>query len=160
MRTLQRTTRRKACYAHVGWTGSIGDRVRMDRVTQWSAAHAHATRSVDVKYDLTYAGPSDPRFGADFLTDERSYDVVILHHLFAGWGSEEPHTRPAVAEHFCFGMSPRQSPAAWRARLRASGARRIFAFGTGTEVAADYLGSIRGYRRTRTSFGAIYERRR
>lgn len=146
--------------AHVGWTGSTADAWRLVILAGWTHDHplpgaAATPATVDVKFDLVYEGGPDPRYGADFLTDRRQFEIVVLHHLFAGWSEGE--RIPTIGTHLAFSCSPKHSPAAWRRRLRATKARRIVAFGGAFEVASTYLAAIRGYRKIDTPFGAVFD---
>jgi hypothetical protein len=153
---------RKQC-AHVGYTGSVADKVRFEEVLGWLRSHRpDELRSYErlgvVKFDLMYQGDPDPLYGSDFLLDRRLFDTVVLHYIFAGWDEMETLRRPAIGEHPYFSVSPKHSPEAWRRRLRACGARRVFAFGGAFEVASFYLLTIRGYQKIVTPFGAVFER--
>jgi hypothetical protein len=152
--------------AQVGWTGSGADKRRIDELNRWMATNragelaSRANELADVKFDLVYEGDPSPLYGKDFLTDSRRFEIVVLHHIFVGWTELDSPTKPAIGDHPCFACSPIHSPEAWRRRLRASGAQRIFAFGANFEVASSFLLAIPGYQKVVTSFGAVYERRR
>lgn len=72
--------------AHAGWTGSTADTSRLVILAGWTHEHSlPGARApiVDVKFDLVYEGGPDPRYGADFLSDRRVFEIVVLHHLFS-----------------------------------------------------------------------------
>jgi hypothetical protein len=147
--------------AQVGWTGSTGDVHRNRIATDWNRDHPLSigrdpSAVIEVRFDLTYDGLLSDRFGSDFLADVRTFDLVILHHLFTGWSPAEAE-EAARWDHFCFGTSPLQSPDSWKQRLQATKATRVFAFGGRHEVAALYLGSIPDYSPTVTRFGIVYD---
>lgn len=145
--------------AHVGWTGCPADRARVDALEQVIPAGA-----CDVKFGLAYCGGPDRRYGADFLVDERPFDVIVIHRVFVGTPTPEPVGHgfaTLLREHDFFAVSPLQSPEAWRRRIVASGARRVIAFGGSTEVAEAYLAPIPGYARADTLTipdGVVFER--
>jgi hypothetical protein len=149
--------------AQVGWTGSNADKARIDQARHWMRQNASGqTQAIDevtdVKFDLSYQGEPHPLYGCDFLTDERRFAIVVLHHLFVGWTDSEAKTKPAIAEHRYFSCSPQHSEDAWRTRLRATGAQHIFSFGGTSEIGAAFLREIVGYRQVVTPFGAVYEK--
>jgi len=168
MLSEEKVTRRlqlaaKRTCAWVGWTGSNADSRRLEQLTAWLSRERPAElramlRRGVVKFDLAYVGNGAKEYGGDFLVDERHFEVVILHYLFAGWEDHEFAPRPAIGETSYFACSPHHSPRRWRRRLRATGARMIVAFGGLCEVAGSYLAPLRGYRKVDTPFGAIFER--
>jgi hypothetical protein len=160
MKTKRSVVRR----AQVGWTGSHQDRDRLFSVMAWMVDNRRdglksKAKMADTKFDLIYEGEPTDEYGRDFLLDDRSFDVVILHWLFIGWDEMElPAERPTIAEHWAFSTSERHNPKAWRERLARCGAERIFIFGGSTEVHGSWIGSIPGYTRHYASFGVVYER--
>lgn len=114
--------------AHVGWTGTDADRDRWLAASLWlrrndrsfarrlCAGRDHGALSEDC-IDLNGSPPRD------FLAEDAGYDVVLTHHL---WGYPGLATAADAGPTAC---SPHHSPAAWRRRLRSSGARYLFLFG-------------------------------
>jgi len=142
---------RKLPLAQVGYTGSNADKHRLGLATAYGPG-IPSRALPGVKFDLTY----EDLYGSDFLADARRFETIILHFIFNGWADGERERVGAVADHFVFGTSQAHSAKAWRERLVATGARRIFAFGGPGEVAGDYLGDIPGYAKADTPFGAVY----
>lgn len=90
----------------------------------------------------------------DFLKESKEYDVVSLQYLFRGNNYLGSHNSGELS------VSELQSPDNWRKRLKQSKARFIFVFGSHTEVSADYIGDIRGYKRFKLDIGIggeVYE---
>jgi hypothetical protein len=146
--------------ALVGWSGSNADKQHIESIAKWMNDRYpeeafSIQRTFDTKFNLVYAGKPTDEYGCDFLADTRTFDIVVLHHIFAGWGDGP---RPEIADHWFFALSPQHSPEQWQSRLLATTARRIFAFGSTTEVANQYLLEIPGYLRVTTPFGVVFER--
>jgi hypothetical protein len=122
--------------AHVGYTGSDDDRDRWLMVGIWLQRNdAPLWRRIQageekgsLRVDFMDLNGDPPR---DFLAESGGYDVVIMHYLWAQLGfSGAPDEGPAA-------ISPLQSPTRWRERLRDSGARSIFVFGS--DLSGAYL---------------------
>lgn len=141
--------------AHVGYTGTNEDYVRLTRAESWLACQLGEDAYVDMaswrEHDVV-----DLSEGRDFLAETKQYEVVVLHHLFRGlkyvnYGADlsaEKLARLAV-EQGCaataFSTSERQSAGAWHERLEASGAKWLFVFGMYQEVSGLWLGDVPGY---------------
>jgi hypothetical protein len=153
----------------VGWEGSGTDRSML----RWAGDYLSSTeeRSYDrfdqeskwgtaTNYDADIAErweDADKDFinlaqGRDFLEESGTYDVVILCWIFG------PTTYRGTEG--VLNVSKKHTPEEWKARLVATGAKYIFAFGNKTEVGGHYLGSIPGYRTTTLSPSAtVYDRK-
>jgi hypothetical protein len=152
----------------VGWEGSGTD----SSMLQWARDYLSSTeeRSYDrfdqeskwgtaTNYDIDMADRwehANKDFinlaqGRDFLEEQETYDVVILCWVFG------PTTYRGTEGWF--NVSKKHTPEEWKARLIATGAKYIFAFGNKTEVGGNYLGSIPGYHTTTLSSSAtVYDR--
>jgi hypothetical protein len=154
--------------AHVGWTGSNADKQRtaiaaqvlVDRrppPARYARRLARTALRSGVKFDLSYQGDPDDRYGSDFLIDQRAFALVILHRVFVGWDDNDDRTAAGpLANLQLFASSPNHSPKAWRRRLQDSQAQLILAFGGSDCVAASFLESLPGYEHRLTPFGALY----
>lgn len=122
--------------AHVGWTGSAEDHIRL--MTVRKLAH-------DWEFTLTdpFDAALDLNAGRDFLMEETVYDAVILHFIFRGAGFGTP---PGAGDRRgVLAVSPLASWGSWTRRLIATRAQFIVAFGGPAEVGGSYLGPLNGY---------------
>ena len=120
--------------AHVGHTRSAEDTERIFQVLTWLEDWDQAI--------LAEAKPDwiDLSKGRDFLTEDKTYDAVVLHYIFRG--GLRPHPMDALPD---LRVSPRSSWANWRKRLVQTGAKYIFAFGGMGEVGGSFLVNLDGY---------------
>lgn len=130
--------------ANVGWLNNAQDIARMATVFTWLLSHGFDDEGC-VQDDI------DLQHGRDFLAEEREYDVVVLHHLYA-----DPLGLYSASGQL--GLSPHHAAEKWRNRLMDTKARAILAFGFSSEIAGAYLGEISGYRMTAEEWGTAYIR--
>lgn len=138
--------------AHVGATPDDGgglydsDRSHLDAVTDWLGKNDPQFFEYIVKAPQDHV---ELDMGRDFLLENRQYDLVILHHIYAApYGHGNAGGGHGVG---LFRTSPNHSPEEWRTRLSNCGAKYIFAFGGSTEVSGDYLGNIPMYFKVESS---------
>ena len=114
------------------------DRWHMDAVLSWLYSETD-------DHKLLYHDGRDDDFidlnnNRDFLSENESYDIVILHMIYS---PSHPHHR--MYDPGIFTVSTQHSPKNWRRRLISTGAKYIFTFGEDDEVSSTYLGSLSGY---------------
>lgn len=110
------------------------DQTHWDNVMRWlSENDVDVTNATHDFIDLNQ--------GRDFLQEQQTYDIVILHHIYTD-ESQEDH---GVED---YQRSPLHKKENWVQRLQNTRAKYIFVFGSGKEtksVDSDYIGSIPGY---------------
>lgn len=131
--------------AHVGSLQNEADRVRSGWVFWWLKKNGINVSSFQNDYiNLDQ--------GRDFLEENQSYDVVILHHIYNPDEQEEPKGGD-------FNVSSKHNENEWRNKLSHSGAMYIFVFGGLGEVAVEYLGNISGYKLIKQdSLNGVYQK--
>jgi hypothetical protein len=89
--------------------------------------------------------------GRDFLKEERKYDIVCLHYIFAldirTLSQSEKHTALILGVQQ-YTVSDIHTPENWRKRLISTEAKSIIVYGQiecDSEVNYKYLGEIDGY---------------
>jgi len=79
--------------------------------------------------------------GRDFLQEDKTYDIVILHFVYhARFGDRFRETSEGL-----FVQSPLHSINNWRGRLVRTGAKYIFADGAYSEISPETLSQLSGY---------------
>ncbi len=128
--------------AHVGYTFSNSDYNRIVDA-EYELMELEGVEEMNLLEQVDYIDLSHSR---DFLTENKQYDVVILHYLFNPGDVPIPKH---VAETFpTTKTSPLQSPEAWRERLIATEAKYILVYGShSTEIRGWYIGDLPGYER-------------
>ena len=133
--------------AHVGSTESDSDHERtMD--AEYHLMQALGLEEVDLFAKADFISLDE---GRDFLAEDKTYDVVILHHVYQhpGHGNTGIH-----------GTSTLHTAEAWRERLEKASADWIFAYGGSTEVSGGYLDTIPGYEMlSYDHIKAVYEKK-
>ena len=101
-----------------------------------------------IKNDSNYSSESfvhdyiDLNEGRDFLTENETYGIVILHYLY------NPPFKEEIKETGFFAISPFHTKEKWKERIVSTNAKHIFAIGSFGEVGGEYLGSLVGYSKT------------
>jgi len=132
----------KTKIAHVGMgpgTWGANDQWHMESVFSWFYSET------DGAHKLLYHDNRDDDFidlndGRDFLAENKSYDIVVLHMIYS---PSQPYHR--MYEPGIFIISTQHSSENWCRRLISTGAKYIFTFGDGDEVNGRYLGHLSGY---------------
>lgn len=110
------------------------DRDRLHEVGEWlEKRDSEIAQEYYNKRSDDYIDLNDNR---DFLKENKTYDIVILHHIY-----EPGRVRDASP----FRISPVHNRQNWIKRLHSTGAKYIFAYGDIDEVSGRWLGSIAGY---------------
>lgn len=115
--------------AHIGWTKTVSDFERAAEVFDWVTANSSAPKKSDF-IDLSK--------GRDFFTEDKRYDVVVLHFIFRGGFGYNGKSKELAT-------SPLAGWSQWRKKLIATGATYIFAYGGLAEVGGTYLAHLDGY---------------
>jgi len=120
--------------AHVGSTESNeDDRFHTDMMTDWFIKNN--PEILDQRFENDYI---DLNEGRDFLKENKKYDIVILHYIYA------PSHFSGRTQGY-FGTSSEHTPQNWARRLVGTDAKYIFTVGGITEVSGMYLGNLPGY---------------
>lgn len=120
--------------AHVGHTGTDDDMRRILKVLMWMAKNNCEPKG-KTQFDAI-----DLNKGRDFLREDLTYEVVVLHFVFRGSNYPCPFGEPQELN-----VSPTTSWSRWRTRLVDTQAKYIFAFGGEGEVSGGYLCTLDGY---------------
>jgi hypothetical protein len=131
--------------AHVGYTKSNGDHERtVDAEDRLALELTPDADEDDECFDLyKNADYLNLDKGRDFLNEDTTYDIVILHYIFARKDINDglpPHLIHPLTK-----MSATSSQQNWHKRLISTQAQFIFAYGGGNEVTKYFLGNIPGY---------------
>src|SRR5258708_10184186 len=128
--------------AHVGFTGTdddrdrwLADRIWLNRDNPDFFQQDDGYDKGFIQHDAIDLRGDPPR---DFLAEQDCYDIVITHNL---WGMPTFGADVSAGPTAC---SLLHSPSAWKQRLLASGAQRIFMFAADFN-APDTDGSLSGY---------------
>lgn len=122
--------------AHVGYTESDDDFERLRDAENSVEFYAKSEEFLDFYEDADFIDLSN---GRDFLTENGTYDIVILHRIWYG--------KDMSIYNSIVGASPLQSRQKWVQRLIDTQASFIVVYGgTGTEIDETILGNIPGYR--------------
>lgn len=119
---------------NVGSFDNENDRNRLYMVDGW-------LRRNDPKYleGVSYGNDHiDLNNGRDFLKESKTYDMVILQHVYNPTDSKD-------LKEGIYRISPNHTSINWVKRLQATNADYIFVSGGYSEVGAWWLGSIPGY---------------
>ena len=120
--------------ASVGSTDGYQDSMRIKMFSGWlESKDPEYFKGATFFYDNI-----DLNRGRDFLKESKTYDIVILHHIF------NPQDRTGL-ETGKFSRSPEHKVNNWIRRLQSTGADYIFVYGSVGEVAPWWLGNITGY---------------
>ena len=152
-----------ATIAHVGDIGSKDD------VTMRTLALAWVIRNKDFRELLLNCDPDliDLRYGRDFLTENQTYDFVVVHRVFnPPWYNDEKQVELIVNElgrgksfqrkeylRLYFTTSPLHEWARWVERLESCRAKAIILFGGEQEVSGQFIASLDGYDRVEDRCG-------
>ena len=122
--------------AHVG---ACPDNTRplLDIAFKWLMKNDSSCLSESLVHDYI-----DLNEGRDFLTEDKTYGIVILHYLY------NPPFKEEIRETGFFAISPFHTKERWQERIVSTNAKHVFAIGSFGEVGGEYLGVLDGYSKT------------
>lgn len=135
-------------FGHVGSTGldddnGISDKARFLVAKLWLAENFGNIDEVCVEHDFIEIGR-----GRDFLKEDKTYSVVILHFI-ANLGYGETYGNLSQSE--------KHSDENWRKRLESSDADFIFVFSDGfSTLDVDNIGEVSGYKIEEVSINSLF----
>lgn len=130
--------------ANVGWQKSPADIIRNIEVLHYLVKNGFDADKGVLHDDI------DLNYGRDFLTENKEYDIVVLHYIFNG----NPYFD--LSQKGFFKTSSKHDVENWKIRLLNTKAKLIFAYGTSTEVGLEYIGTIPGYKIDFVTRGVVY----
>jgi hypothetical protein len=97
--------------------------------------------------------------GRDFLTENETYDIVVMFMIFR-YRAEELLDYEQRNLDNSMRVSPLHSPENWRKRLLSTRAQIIYVTGYNdfSEISSDYLGKLPGYELEKVGYGDIVYR--
>jgi len=122
--------------AHVGACPS-NTRPLLDIVLKWLVKNDSSCLSDPLIHDYI-----DLNEGRDFLTEDKTYGIVILHYLY------NPPFKEEAKDAGFFAISPFHTKEKWQKRIISTDAKHVFAIGSFGEVGGEYLGILSGYSKT------------
>ena len=122
--------------AHVGACPG-NTRPLLDIAFKWLMKHDSSCLSESFVHDYI-----DLNEGRDFLTEDETYGIVILHYLY------NPPIKEEIKETGFFAISPFHTKERWQKRIVSTNAKHVFAIGSFGEVGGEYLGALDGYSKT------------
>jgi hypothetical protein len=117
--------------ANVGHTKTPDDSARIIEAIEWMDDHNFTVPSQSDFLDLSR--------GRDFLAEDKTYDVVILHYIYRG-DYESSKMKNGLS------TSPLSTWGNWHKRLVSTQARLIFVFGGQSEIAGTFIADLSGYK--------------
>jgi len=134
--------------AHVG---ACFDNIRpwSDIAFKWLSKNDPKCLSKSLSHDYI-----DLNEGRDFLIEDQTYHIVILHYLY------NPPIKEETVKTGFFAISPFHTKDKWKERIISTNAKHVFAIGSIGEVSGSYLGTLSGYSKTiHDDFTTVYSQK-